>query len=81
MKNKNLILLIVGAAAVVLIVLAFILVGCDQLTEEDLPDVLYIVSRSPSLEAADVSPTATLSITANFPVDTTGVTKDNLRDQ
>jgi hypothetical protein len=58
------------------LILLAVVVGCGQTGE--VPEVLKITDREPSLDATGVVGTQTLSATFNFSLNHTGMTKDNL---
>ena len=71
MKKSILLSLVIGSVG-----LAIILGGCQQ--TGNIPDVLQIESVSPALDATDVASTESLSVTFNFAIDNSGMTKNNL---
>ena len=65
---------VIGFLAIALI--GFTMSGCDQTGE--IPDVLQILSVSPAYNATGVSRIASLSISFNFAIEHSGITKNNL---
>jgi hypothetical protein len=66
-------LILVGLVG--LLGIGILMSGCQQ--AQELVSVLKITSISPAVDATDVSSTELLSITFNFGIDNTGITKEN----
>ena len=68
--------IILAALVIGLLGIGMVISGCEQ--PGVVPDVLKIESVSPELDATNVSSTESLSVTFNFPIDTRGMTKENV---
>ncbi len=61
-----------------LLTIALIISGCEEPSRWDQPELLNIASRTPALNATGISYSDSLSITFNFPIDTSSININDL---